>query len=170
VRRGRGSARWGIALLLLASGCCSAPLAERYFDRQEPFDCLQGFAYAVEAKQYRFAYECLTPESRQRLSFTRFRLALRFNVKVPEVDVPIRTLIVDSERKRSLWQPFGEEKLAFVVEVKLSDKVDQEVPIFLRKETPAEAAAAGRTRPIIWLIDLDETAAHLPRAPDAAAN
>ena len=169
MRRGRGLARWGIAILLLASGCSSAPLADRYFDRQDPFDTLQGFAYAVEAKQYRFAYDCLTPESRQRLSFTRFRLGLRFNVEVPGVGVPIRNLIVDSERKRTRWQPLPGDRIGFLVNVNLSPKVEMEVPIVLRQETPAEAAAAGREKPI-WLIDLDETGARLPRPQDPAAN
>jgi hypothetical protein len=152
----RGPRRWWPAVCLIASGCCSAPLAERYFDRQEAFDSLQGFAYAVDAGQYRFAYESLTPESQKQISFSRFKLALRWNVNVPEVKVPIRDLVLKSERQRFRKIEDDSRHVRYEVQLDLPGEVSRAVHIFLEKETEAAAKEAGHEEPL-WLIDLSMT-------------
>lgn len=52
-------------------GCNCAP-PERFFTRDSPEDALRYFQYAVETGQYRSAYELLTEETREEISYFKF--------------------------------------------------------------------------------------------------
>ena len=111
-----GARRGAAAAALILGACCSAPPpAEKYFDLLIPFNTLSGFAYAIDAGQWRFAYDCLTPESKKLYSYTRFKFAMRFNVDVPvdpenpKVTVPIRDLIIGSDRYRYRFESEDED-------------------------------------------------------------
>src|SRR5512137_311180 len=92
-----------VAALLCAglAGCCATvPLAERYFDRQAPFDTVNGFAYAVETGQYDFAYDSMTEGSQEKITRTKFKIGLMINYEAPEVKIPVRDLIAGARRER----------------------------------------------------------------------
>jgi len=76
---------------------------------------------------------------------------------VPEIKVGIRDLIVNAERERfrsdALWESRSETKWTSST----APNGDILSPtIFLKKESLAQAMAAGRDEQI-WLIDFDET-------------
>ena len=82
-------------LLFVLAGCCTpAPLAEKYFDREDPLGAIKGFAYAVEAKQWDYAYESLTESTREEIGHLKFRAAIGF-LNDPIGDVSIHELITN---------------------------------------------------------------------------
>jgi hypothetical protein len=145
------------AIAVVIAGCCtSAPPAVRYFDRLEPFDTVNAFVYAIDSAQYDFAYDCLTEESRKLFTRSTFKFALRFNVDVPEVKIPIRDLIVGAERHR-----FDQERIDLRNQIVFLwyrfPNGNQLMPsIYLVRESEAAMEAAGRKEPM-WFIDLDRT-------------
>jgi hypothetical protein len=150
--------------LLILAGCRTPPPpAGRYFDRLDPFDTLSAFAYAIDARQWSFAYdECLTARSRKLFTFTRFKFAMLFNVDVPvaaddpSLQVPIRDLIIESRRQRYLAAWVDRRHVDMSVTYRLPDGNSLIEHLFLELETEAEARAAGHEEPR-WLLDLDRT-------------
>lgn len=138
---------------LSTCGCRSAPPAERYFDRLEPFDTLGGFAYAVETSQWNFAYDCLTEESKKQFTFSKFRLALQFGAEVPELKKSLWDLIVRSQRSRHRYSRTGPTHVIYHVRYEDAEGEPGEVRIHLEHESPADEAGADRR----WRIDLERT-------------
>ncbi len=128
-----------IAVGIALAGCCATPAAAKYFDRGAPFDTVQGFAYAVRTGQWRFAYDCLTPRTKQLYTYTMFRIVLQFNRK------GIRDIIEAAERNR--FRARLESGRLAKVPVRYTDAQDTtyDVDLYLERE--------GRE----WLIDLDRT-------------
>ncbi len=94
-----------VLLLIVLEGCCSAPLAEKYFTRSTPLSTVKMFQYAVETKQYDSAFACLNPAKIKEYSPTQFRWFVRLG-RIEEWDgLRVRKLIADSER-------LGEQVLA----------------------------------------------------------
>ena len=159
--RQAGARTASIAALLLGA-CCTTPPAERYFDRLDAFNTVNAFAYAVDTGQWAFAYDCLTPESKKLFTFTKFKLALRFNIKVPvdpenpKAEVPIRDLITGAERNRYRIQRNGRREAEALVRYQVPKGPLLEEGIVLRRESEEEAKSHGREDPL-WLIDLDRT-------------
>ena len=82
-------------LVLALAGCCvPAPGAEKYFDRENPLGALKGFAYAVEAEQWDYAYQSLTEGTREEIGHWKFRVAMEF-LNDPIGDVSIYTLVTN---------------------------------------------------------------------------
>jgi len=131
------------------------PSAAKYFDRGDPFDTLSGFAFAIDAKQWSFAYDCLTRESKGLITFTKFKFAMRFNVEVPELKVSIRSLILDAQRIRGLKRQ-GTTRAEIEVIYRLPNGNIFRPVIYFELEDPADAKAAGR-EDSLWLINLDKT-------------
>jgi len=157
---GRRCCAHAAALFLIASsaGCASCPKAEKVFDRADPHNALAAFAYAVETGEYRYAYDTLTPKSRDLITFSKFRFALRWGLsaELPDVgEVSIRELIVESKRTRSM--SFDERNpRSVVLKVKIVRGTEEiNAPIYLEREPEAEAEAAERIP--IWRIDLKQT-------------
>ncbi len=69
------------------------PRAENYFHREEPLAALKGFAYAVEADQWDYAYQSLNESTREEIGPWKFRVAIEF-LNDPIGDVSIYTLTV----------------------------------------------------------------------------
>ncbi len=140
-------------LYLSTCGCRSAPRAERYFDRLEPFDTLGGFAYAVETSQWNFAYDCLTEESKNQFTFSKFRLALQFGAEVPELKKSLWDLIVRSQRSRHRYSRLSPTHAIYHVRYEDAEGEPGEVRIHLERESAAgEAGKEPR-----WRIDLERT-------------
>jgi len=151
----RGSATSTVLLLaVLAAGCAHCPVPERIFDRADPHNALTAFAYAVETGDYRFAYDTLTPKSRELITFSKFRFALRWGLSAPELgNVSIRKLIVDSKRKRSQYR---KDPRHVGVEVEYLEGTEViKALIWLEREPEAEAETLERIP--IWRLDLKET-------------
>lgn len=90
-------------LVLALAGCCvPAPGAEKYFDRENPLGALKGFAYAVEAEQWDYAYQSLTEGTREEIGRLKFRVAIKF-LNDPIGDVSIYTLLTNVFRWAPLW-------------------------------------------------------------------
>jgi hypothetical protein len=88
------------------AGCCTpAPLAEKYFDRDHPLGALKGFAYAIEAEQWDYAYESLTATTREEIGHLKFRVAIEF-LNDPIGDVSIHELITNV----FAWAPLAESR------------------------------------------------------------
>ena len=99
--------------LLVLTGCrIPAPEAEKYFDREDPLSALKGFAYAVEAKQWDYAYESLTASTREEIGDLRFRAAISF-MNDPIGGVSIRQLITSVIR----WAPLSETRNRALVRI-----------------------------------------------------
>jgi hypothetical protein len=153
VGAGRGVA-CALGAALLGSCCAAPPPARQYFDRQVPFDSVNAFAYGVEAGDYRFAYETLTDRSQELIPFTKFKLALRFGIKVPGTKVSLKDLIVKAERRR-YWQRQLDRTHALVwVEYPVPGGVEKR-DIYLEREKESLAEAQGRDP--IWRIDLEQS-------------
>ena len=91
-------------LVLALAGCCvPAPGAEKYFDRENPLGALKGFAYAVEAEQWDYAYESLTEGTREEIGRLKFRVAIEF-LNDPIGDVSIYTLVTNVFAWAPLWE------------------------------------------------------------------
>jgi len=142
-------------LLILAAGCHCTPPAGKYFDRGSPFNTISGFAYAIDAGQWGFAYDCLTASSRKLYSYTKFMIALRFNLEVPHLEVPIRDLILTADRQRYNLLTRG-PRAALEVEYEHPNGTLIIQNIYLERESQSECIAAGRDEPV-WLIDLERT-------------
>ena len=90
VRRGGAVAAVRILCCLLCgflAGCCvTAQPAEKYFqrDKMNPYWTLRAFVYAVDTRQWKFAYETLTEESR-----VEFGSQTRFSIVVGAIDVDL---------------------------------------------------------------------------------
>ena len=92
-------------LLVALAGCCvPAPRAEKYFDREDPLGALKGFAYAVEAEQWDYAYESLTEGTREEIGHLKFRVAIEF-LNDPIGHVSIYTLVTNV----FAWAPLSED-------------------------------------------------------------
>lgn len=90
-------------LVVTLAGCCvPTPRAENYFDREEPLSALKGFAYAVEAQQWDYAYQSLNQGTREEIGHWKFRVAIEF-LNDPIGDVSIYTLITNV----FLWVPLA---------------------------------------------------------------
>ena len=91
-------------LLVVLAGCCvPAPRAEKYFDRENPLGALKGFAYAVEAEQWDYAYQSLTEGTREEIGHLKFRVAIAF-LNDPIGDVSIYTLVTNVFAWAPLWE------------------------------------------------------------------
>ncbi len=146
----------GVVVALAAGGCCHVPRADRYFDRGDAFITVNGFVYAIEIGEWGFAYDSLTERSKKLFTFSLFKLALRFNAEVPEIEVPIRDLIVGAERKRFRLEESPRRAEWEVIYAHPNGRDTLSFKIIIVKESLDEAKAAGREEQI-WLIDFDET-------------
>jgi hypothetical protein len=146
-----------MAAAAVIAGCCTpAPPAMKYFDRLEPFDTVNAFVYGIEAAQYDFAYDCLTEESKKLFTKSTFKFALRFNVNVPEVKIPIRDLIVGAQRYRFDQERIDRRNQVVILWYRFPNGNILMPSIYLVRESEEAMAAAGRKDPV-WFIDLDRT-------------
>jgi hypothetical protein len=158
-----------LAILVLVAGCCSVPAAGRRFDLADPYDTVQAFAYAIRAAQWRFAYDCLTLQSKSRVNFTQFWFALKFNKEVPYVKVPIRDLVLGAERLRyRVMEDPATRSAVMRVQYRLPDGRLLRPDIYLERESEEAARTEGRLEPA-WLIDLERTIRVLAQAGQVAS-
>ncbi len=157
----------GLPLLILAHGCVCVPPAGEYFDRGDPFNTINAFTYAIDTKQWQYAYDCLTEKSKKLYTYTKFKFAMVFNREVPQLEIPIRDLILTAQRNRYRAHQTGHREATMKLWCELPNG-DLLIPfIYLELESESQAKAAGREEPD-WLIDLERTFQGL-QGPDPSA-
>ncbi len=163
------------SFLLLSSvwilgGCCATlPRPEKYFDLQTPMNAVRGFVYGVESEEWEFAYNSLTPESREQFSETKMYFAILL-YKDPKTSVGLYDLITKSELNRGFldWDPLNPNRLSaslmcqydYINERGIEDTILFEIYLKKRNSTDKDGAEIDR-----WEIDLMRTAATF--APEA---
>jgi hypothetical protein len=150
--------------VFLASCCVTAPPAEKFFkrDKMNPYWTLRAFVYAVDTRQWEFAYETLTEESR-----AEFGSQTRFSILVGAIDVDLRMVgpdpvrvsiyeLVSSAlgRQRDRGEAVGPNgwQLATVLQARSArgQLVGLDVDLFLRLDPDK-----------VWRLDLRRTMAEL---------
>ena len=89
-----------VAGVTLSSCLCPprAPRVDRYFHRSTPMSALLGFAYAIDANDWNYAFESLDAQAREAVETPfRLRIAVGFEDD-PDTGLSVRETIIRSDR------------------------------------------------------------------------
>jgi hypothetical protein len=151
-------------LALLCGGCCTlVPPAAKYFQRtaEDPTETLRGFVYAVETKQWDYAYECLCESSRQEIGRWKFEVAIRAGSDPLLHEAALFDIIAQSVPHHSAPRISPERTHAWIT-VLPDVKGDDGKPIFFKLDLSFRREAGE------WRLDFVESSNHLQREMERA--
>jgi hypothetical protein len=146
-----------LAGAMLAAGCRTVPDVAKYFDRDTPMSALLGFVYAIETRNWAYAYESLTRATQEKITPGQLHLAVLL-AKDPTFEIPIRRIITEAIRLRDPPEfpapEFATIEVWYVGRAARGILTRMKIVVWLRREATSE----GDRR---WRIDLLTTLSEL---------
>jgi hypothetical protein len=107
----------GALCIFALAGCCGVPPppAEKFFNRTTPLETLRGFVYAVDSRQWGYAYDSLSGSSREEVGYLKFQAAILYLDDPLEGQVALFDLISNSIYRKTAARPVGPDLAAITV-------------------------------------------------------
>ncbi|MEM7236000.1 MAG: hypothetical protein AAF517_27790, partial [Planctomycetota bacterium] len=108
---------FGTLGLLPSCRCVQIPDVSKYFDRETPTSALLGFVYAIETKNWDYAFDSLDDASREAVE-TSFRLHMAVILTDdPDSGRPVEEVMVEAVRWRHDAYPHPSARGVFLIDV-----------------------------------------------------